>query len=83
MSIKLVHVTTPVSGTFYRAPSPEDPPYVKAGQQVKAGDIVCLVEQMKVFTEIMVEVDGIIREIMVNNEDPVGEGQVLMEVEVL
>ena len=83
MEDKLFKIKSPVSGTFYRAPSPEDPPYVEVGQEVKAGDLVCLVESMKVFTEVTAERSGIIRKILVENEDPVRACQPLFEVEAI
>lgn len=83
MENKIIEIKSPISGTFYRAPSPESLPYAEIGQKVKSEDVICLVEQMKVFTEIMVENDGIIRKILVQNEDPVSEGQILFELEVL
>ena len=82
MEDKFLKIESPVSGTFYRQPSPEDPPYAEVGQEVKAGDVLCLVESMKVFTEVTTERSGIIRQILVENEDPVLENQPLIEMEV-
>jgi acetyl-CoA carboxylase biotin carboxyl carrier protein len=81
MGKNVFQITSPISGIFYRTPSPESPPYVEVGQEVQAGDIVCLVEQMKVFTEVMCEKDGTITQILVEQEDAVGENQPLFEVE--
>ena len=77
------YVVSPISGIFYRTPSPESPPYVEVGQQIKAKDILCLVEQMKVFTEIEAGKDGIIRKILAEQEAIVSEGEPLFEIESL
>ena len=76
-------VVAPLAGTFYEAPSPEDPPYVKVGQRVQSGDVVCIIESMKVFTELRAERGGIIREILVEDEDTVSKNQDLMEIELV
>lgn len=70
-------------GTFYRAPAPDEPPYVEIGSKVKPGDVVCIIEAMKMFNEITIEEAGIIREICVENAEPVEYGQVLMYYEPL
>jgi acetyl-CoA carboxylase biotin carboxyl carrier protein len=76
-----IQVLSPISGIFYRTPSPESPPYVEIGQHVKVKDVLCLVEQMKVFTEVEAENDGVITEIFVEQEGIVTEGQPLFEME--
>ena len=81
MSDKFFKIESPLSGTFYRSPSPDEPSYVEIGQAVKSGDVVCIVESMKVFTEVRIEQDGIIREILVENEEPVIINQPLFAVE--
>lgn len=68
-------------GTFYRAPAPDAPPYVEVGSVVKPGDVVCLIEAMKMFNEITAEESGVIREICVENAQPVEYGQVLFYYE--
>lgn len=78
---KLAEITAPLVGTLYTAPSPKDPPFVKAGDTVKKGQTVCIIEAMKVFNNIPAEVDGVIREVCVKNEQPVEFGQVLFRVE--
>ncbi len=83
MDDKLFTVESPVSGTFYRQPSPDDPPYTEVGKTAKAGDILCLVESMKVFTEVITERDGIVRKILLENEDPVLENQPVVEMEAI
>ncbi|MFH0897418.1 MAG: biotin/lipoyl-containing protein [Candidatus Bathyarchaeota archaeon] len=74
-------VNAPTSGTFYVRPFPEDLPFVKVGQQVRAGDPVCIVESMKVFMEVITERAGIVRRILVENEDAVRTYQPLIELE--
>jgi len=75
-------LTAPLTGTFYRSPSPEDPPYVEVGQQVKKGDVVCIVESMKVFTELRSEWKGTVTKILVEDEDAVKIHQPLIELEL-
>lgn len=77
----LVEVTSPIVGTFYRAPSPESDPYVNVGTEVHEESVVCIVEAMKVMNEIHAETSGIIREILVENATPVQFGQPLFLVE--
>jgi len=73
----LVEVTAPMVGTFYRAPSPDSPPYVEIGSTVKKGDTLCIIEAMKLMNEIEAECDGKIVDILVENAQPVEYGQVL------
>lgn len=73
-------VTSPLVGTFYSAPSPEAEPFVRVGDTVKKGQVVGIVEAMKLMNEIECEHDGVITEIMVNNGDMVEYGQVLIKV---
>ena len=74
-------IVSPMVGTFYKAPSPEDEPFVKVGQTIKKGDKVCIIEAMKLMNEIETEIEGKIVEICVQDGDPVEFGQVLMYVE--
>ena len=74
-------LTSPMVGTFYSAPSPDAEPFVKVGQTVKEGDVVCIVEAMKLMNEIEAEVSGKITEICVSDGQPVEFGQVLMYIE--
>ena len=76
----LLEVTAPMVGTFYRAPSPEDPPFVEVGTRVGVGQTVCILEAMKLMNELETEVSGEIVEILVENGTPVEFGQVLMKV---
>lgn len=73
-------VTSPLVGTFYSAPSPDAAPFVTVGDTVKKGQVVGIVEAMKLMNEIECEHDGVITEIMVNNGDMVEYGQVLIKV---
>ena len=74
-------ITSPMVGTFYAAPSPEAAPFVEVGKTVTEGDVVCIVEAMKLMNEIKSECSGKITQICVKNGDPIEFGQVLMYVE--
>ena len=76
-----VEIKSPMVGTFYRAPSPGAKPYVEAGDSVKSGDVVCIIEAMKLMNEIKSEVGGKIVQILVENGEPVEFGQTLFLVE--
>ena len=77
----LTDVKSPMVGTFYRQPAPEAPPYVEVGSAVKKGQTLCILEAMKLMNEMECEVDGVVREILVENADPVEYGQVLFRIE--
>jgi acetyl-CoA carboxylase biotin carboxyl carrier protein len=77
----LVDIKSPMVGTFYRAPAPEAPPYVETGSHVSKGQTLCILEAMKLMNELESEVDGVIREVLVDNADPVEYGQVLFRIE--
>lgn len=70
-------ILSPMVGTFYAQPAPDKPPFVKVGDKVKKGQIVCIIEAMKLMNEIESEVDGEIVECLVENEDMVEFGQPL------
>ena len=74
-------ITSPMVGTFYASPSPEADPFVEVGSDIKEGDIVCIIEAMKLMNEIKSEHAGKITQICVKNGDPIEYGQVLMYVE--
>jgi acetyl-CoA carboxylase biotin carboxyl carrier protein len=74
-------IKSPMVGTFYRAPSPDAPPFVEAGQEIEAGQVVCIIEAMKLMNEIKSEVAGRVAEILVQNGDPVEFGQPLFSME--
>jgi len=76
-------VASPMVGTFYRAPSPTSPPFVEVGDQIKKGQTLCIVEAMKLMNEIDADVDGIIREIYVENAKPVEFGAKLFAIRPL
>jgi acetyl-CoA carboxylase biotin carboxyl carrier protein len=73
-------VTSPFVGTFYRAASPETPPFVDGGQSVRKGQVVCIVEAMKLMNEIEAEADGRVEEILVKNGEHVEYGQRLIRL---
>jgi len=74
-------VKSPIAGIFYSASSPEQPPFVTAGQAVKKGDILCILETMKLFNELKAETDGKIVKILAENEQQVEARQVLFIIE--
>lgn len=77
----LLDVKSPMVGTFYRAPAPEAPSYVEIGSTVRKGQTLCILEAMKLMNELESEVEGVVREILAENADPVEYGQVLFRVE--
>ncbi len=70
-------VKSPMVGTFYRAPSPEAKPFVSAGDTVKEGQTICVIEAMKLMNEIECDVAGVVKAILVENGQPVEYGQAL------
>ncbi len=76
----LLEIVSPTVGTFYAAPSPDDPAFVKIGSKVEPSTIVCVVEAMKVFNQIPAEVSGTIVEVLINNGDSVEFGQPMFKV---
>ncbi len=78
---RLITVTSPIVGTFYQAPSPESPPFVEVGSRVKKGQVVCIIEAMKLMNEIESEFDGVIVKILVENGQPVEYGEPLFLLE--
>ena len=73
-------INSPMVGTFYASSAPDKAPYVKVGDKVKKGQVVCIVEAMKLMNEIESDVDGEIVEILVNNEDMVEFGQPMFKI---
>ena len=73
-------VNSPFVGTFYRAPSPDSPVFTDVGQKVKKGQVLCIVEAMKLMNEIECEVDGTVAEIYVQNASPVEFGEKLFRI---
>lgn len=78
---KLIDITSPMVGTFYSAPAPDEPPFVEVGDRVSKGQTVCIIEAMKLMNEIETEASGRIVEILVENAQPIEYGQLLMRVE--
>jgi len=77
---QLFDIATPMVGTFYRAPAPDEAPFIEVGDRVKPGQTVCIIEAMKLMNELEAEVSGRVVEILVQNGEPVEYGQVLMRV---
>jgi acetyl-CoA carboxylase biotin carboxyl carrier protein len=77
----LVEITSPMVGTFYRSPAPEAPSYVEVGSRVARGQTLCILEAMKLMNELPAEQAGTIREVCVENGEPVEYGQVLFRIE--
>ncbi|MBE9242522.1 acetyl-CoA carboxylase biotin carboxyl carrier protein, partial [Synechocystis salina] len=75
---KWTAIVSPMVGTFYRAPAPDEPPFVEVGDAVSKGQGVCIIEAMKLMNEIEAEVAGQVMEIVVENGEPVEYGQTLM-----
>jgi acetyl-CoA carboxylase biotin carboxyl carrier protein len=78
---KLLEVKSPMVGTFYRSPEPGIPPYVVEGARVEKGQILCIIEAMKIMNEIESEYSGVVREVLVSDAHPVEYGQVLFRVD--
>lgn len=80
-SADLLEVRSPIVGTFYRASSPDKPPYISVGDVISEGDVVCIVEAMKLFNEIESEVSGKVVKVMVEDAAPVEYDQVLFLID--
>ena len=76
----LIEITSPMVGTCYRSPAPDEPPFVNPGDRIRKGQTVCIIEAMKLMNELEAEVTGEIVEILVENAEPVEFGQLLMRV---
>ena len=79
---RLKEITSPIVGTFYRAPAPDQPPYKEAGDHVNPEDVVCIVEAMKVMNEIKAGLSGTVKKVLMENATAVEFGQPLFLVEV-
>jgi acetyl-CoA carboxylase biotin carboxyl carrier protein len=77
----LIEVKSPMVGTFYRAPAPEAPPYVEVGSRVTKGQTLCILEAMKLMNELESDVEGVVRQVLVENAEPVEYGQVLFRID--
>lgn len=80
-SSRYIQIKSPMIGTFYRSPKPEDPSFVNVGDTISAGDKVCIVEAMKLFNEIESEISGTIVKVLVENASPVEYDQPLFLVD--
>jgi len=78
---KLTEVKAPMVGTFYNSPAPDAQPYVRIGDTVNEGDVLCIIEAMKLMNEIKCEVKGKIADILIENGQPVEFGQILFHVD--
>jgi acetyl-CoA carboxylase biotin carboxyl carrier protein len=78
---QLLEIKSPMVGTFYQSPEPAAQPYVKVGSRVNVGQVVCIIEAMKIMNEIESEVAGVVKEITAQNAQPVEFGQVLFRVD--
>ncbi len=74
------HITSPMVGTFYAAPSPEDPPFVKVGDRVSENTVVCIIEAMKVMNEVKANVSGVIKEVYLESGQPLEFGTKLFRI---
>ena len=77
-----ISILSPMPGVFYSSQSPDKPPYVKEGDTIKSGQVLCIIESMKIMNEIESEHNGVIKKIFVNNTDPVEFNQPLYDVEL-
>ncbi len=77
----LLEVKSPMVGTFYGAPEPGAKPYLSVGDRISKGQILCIIEAMKIMNEIESEFDGVVKEILAQNAHPVEYGQVLFRVD--
>lgn len=75
-----VPVSSPMAGTFYRAPHPDAAPFVEPGQTVNAGDVLCIIESMKMMHEIRAAQDGVIAQVCVENGQPINTGDTLFKL---
>lgn len=78
---RTIEIKSPMIGTFYRSPNPDSPPFVSVGDKISKGQILCIIEAMKLFNEIESEVSGTVVKVMLENSTPVEYDQVLFEVE--
>ena len=78
---RLITITSPIVGTFYRAPSPEAASFIEIGQRVKKGQALCIIEAMKLMNEIESETDGVVMKALVENGQPVEYGEPLFLID--
>jgi len=82
MSPETYKITSPLMGTFYKASAPGEKPFVEVGTKVKAADVVCVIESMKIFTELRADQGGTVINILLEDEEPVMKNQELIEIEI-
>ena len=80
-NINIEEILSPMPGTYYSSPSPDDPPFIIKGDKVKKGQVLCIIEAMKIMNEIESEFDGVVSEIKVKNGDPVEYNQKLFSID--
>jgi len=73
-------ISSPMVGTFYRSPSPDADSFVNVGQKVRKGDVLCIIEAMKMMNEIEAEYDGVVDSVLIENASPVEYGQPLFAI---
>lgn len=78
---KYHRISAPIVGTFYRSPSPDASPYISIGDKISAGQVICIIEAMKIMNEIESDVSGTVAEILVDNAQPVEYNQPLIVIE--
>lgn len=76
----LYFITSPMVGTFYRAPDPSSPPFVEIGEEIKKNQTLCIIEAMKLMNEIESDIEGKVKDILVKNGNPVEYGQKLFSI---
>ena len=79
--LTLEYIEAPLVGTVYLSSKPDEPQFVNEGDTIKKGQVICIIEAMKIFNEIESDKDGVIRKILIKNEDPIEFGQALIEIE--
>ena len=77
----LEEILSPMPGTYYSSPSPDDPPFISKGDRVKKGQVLCIIEAMKIMNEIESEFDGVVSDVKVKNGDPVEYNQKLFFID--
>ena len=82
MSPETYKITSPLMGTFYKASAPGEKPLVEVGQKVEGTNVVCVIESMKIFTELRADRGGTVINILVDDEEPVMKNQELIEIEI-
>ena len=80
-NINIEEILSPMPGTYYSSPTPDDPPFITKGDKVKKGQVLCIIEAMKIMNEIESEFDGVISEVKVKNGDPVEYNQKLFSID--